>query len=287
MNLCVGRIGLVWVFILAAAWLNAGAQPMAGDRAAPEAEPKHGAEIANSLGMKLVYIPPGKFLMGSPSEEKGRFDDEEQHEVEITRGFYLGKYEVTQEAYEKVVGKNPSAFRGPKLPVETVSWNEAKEFCRVLSMKEGRGGKDGKGADGYRLPTEAEWELACRAGTKTPYHFGKTISMAQANFYNPKKMGTVEIGKYAPNAWGLHDMHGNVWEWCEDGYGRDYAKNTAKQDPKGSLSGASGYRRVIRGGSWGVDPTFCRSAVRGTNEGGQHHNIGFRIALSFVPATSQ
>jgi formylglycine-generating enzyme required for sulfatase activity len=274
----VGKIVIACLLLLGAAWVSAAAQPVP---ASPEAASKAGAEIANSIGMKLVYIPPGKFMMGSPKEEKGRFDDEEQHEVEITKGFYLGKYEVTQEEYEKVTGKNPSTFKGPKLPVETVGWSAAKEFCRLLSLKEGKGGKDGRDGTGYRLPTEAEWELACRAGMKTPYHFGETISLEQANYYNPNKNGTVEVGKYAPNAWGLHDMHGNVWEWCEDPYAPDIHKNSLPQDPRGPLKGNT-ERRVTRGGSWGSDPSFCRSAARYGRYGTVSGNIGFRVALSFV-----
>ena len=241
--------------------------------------PKAGTEITNGLGMKLVSIPPGTFLMGSPPDEMGRFDDEVQHEVEITKGFYLGKFEVTQDEYQKIAGKNASAFKGVKLPVESVSWLEAKEFCRLLSLKEGKGGKDGKGPGGYRLPTEAEWELACRAGTKTPFHFGATYSRDRANAYDAKTNEPVAVGSLAPNAWGLHDMHGNVWEWCEDFY-VDYAK-TAKQDPKGPMKG-NGERRVARGGGWGSDWRYCRSAARMSHVGRQHANVGFRVALDIV-----
>jgi len=243
------------------------------DPGEPKAGPKAGDEITNSIGMKLVYIPPGKFLMGSPEDEPGRFDDETQHEVEVVKGFYLGKYEVTQEEYQKIAEKNPSAFRGPKLPVETVGWKDAKEFCRLLSIKEGKGGKDGKGAGGYRLPTEAEWELACRAGTKTIYHFGNAISLAQANIYNAKKNGTVAVGSYAPNAWGLHDMHGNVWEWCDNFYSPNLV------DPVARIKGKT-FSYVVRGGGWGNEPNYCRSAARMRQENTISGNIGFRVALN-------
>lgn len=273
-NLCTTC--LVSLLLLNAGGLFAVAQPTE-----PKAVPKAGAEIVNGIAMKLVYIPPGKYQMGSPKGEKGRFEDEEQHEMEVARGFYLGKYEVTQEEYQKIVGKNPSAFRGPKFPVETVGWKDAKEFCRLLSIKEGKGGKDGKGPDGYRLPAEAEWEWACRAGTKSTYHFGDTISLEQANIYNPKKSGTVAIGSYAPNGWGLHDMHGNVWEWCEDYYSPDLIKYPAKPGAIGVIKGWT-YSRVVRGGGWGNDPAFCRSAARMRQENTISGNIGFRVALPCV-----
>jgi formylglycine-generating enzyme required for sulfatase activity len=222
-------------------------------------------QFTNSIGMKFVWIPPGTFIMGSPKEEKERqlFNtDETQHKVTLTKGFYMGVYTVTQEQYETVMGKNPSVFKGEKnLSVESVSWDDCQEFVKKLREKD----KDKKA---YRLPTEAEWEYACRAGTKTPFHFGETISTEQANYnggfiYGDGKKGkfrnkTTPVGSFPANAFGLFDMHGNVWQWCEDWYG-DYPQNDVV-DPQGANKSQV---RVLRGGSWGVPPDYCRSAYRG------------------------
>lgn len=196
MNTRVWRIFAAWL-------LTAGSALSQSNGDLPEA-PKPGTKYSNSIGMELVYVAPAKFLMGSPDGDPGHFDDEQQHPVEITRGFYVGCHEVTQEQYKKVVGKNPSLFRGSNLPVESVDWKTAVEFCRLLSLAEGRGDKDGQGPGSYRLPTEAEWELACRAGTTTPYCFGETITPKHANFafHHVRKNGTTEVGSFPPNAWG-------------------------------------------------------------------------------------
>lgn len=189
--------------------------------AAPRAETPR--EFTNRLGMKFVWIPPGSFLMGSPKDEEARESNEIQHKVTLTRGFYLGVYAVTQEEWRAVMGANPSRFRGvPKLPVEQVSWEDCHDFLDKLGAKDGRA---------YRLPTEAEWEYACRAGTTSPFHFGATISTEQANFNGTTGKGaegiyrlrTTPVGSFSPNGWGLYDMHGNVWQWCADGYG-EYAR---------------------------------------------------------------
>jgi formylglycine-generating enzyme required for sulfatase activity len=200
--------------------------------------------------MKLVLIPKGKFLMGSPRDEKGRLDHEEQHEVEITRPFYMGVYEVTQEQYEKVMGMNPSWFSATgggkakvkgldtrRFPVENVSWTDARIFCDKPSALE----RELAAKRVYRLPTEAEWEYTCRGGARksTPFHFGPSLSSTQANFCGSSPYGeagkgpylrrTSTIGSYKPNDFGLFDMHGNVREWCADWYDR-YGNNTNK-DP--------------------------------------------------------
>ncbi len=166
-------------------------------------------ELTNSVGMKLRLVPPGQFLMGSPPGEPGRRADENQHLVMITQAFYLAATEVTQRQWKAVLGKNPSFFTDNALPVETVSWADAADFCRKLSDK---------GGVAYRLPTEAEWEYACRAGTTTPFYTGDTISTDQANYdgnftYANGKKGefretTTDAGRFPPNAWGLHDLHG-------------------------------------------------------------------------------
>ncbi len=252
--------------------------------------------ISNSVGMKLVLIPRGKFTMGSPAEEKDRSDDEgPRHEVEITRPFYLGVYEVTQQQYEKVMGKNPSWFSTAgggadrvkgldtsEFPVESVSWKEAVEFCEKLSARKQE--KDRGRA--YRLPTEAEWEYACRAGSSSTFHFGASLSSTQANFDGNHPHGggergpflerTCKVGSYRPNAWGLYDMHGNVGEWCSDWYDRRCYGDKRRRDPQGP---ARGLDRVFRGGSWGYGSKYCRSAERswfGPNS--RSHSLGFRIA---------
>jgi len=228
----------------------------AQDKKAP---PKH---FTNSIGMKFVWIPPGTFMMGSPKEEKLRQNDETQHKVTLTKGFYMGVYTVTQEQWQEVMGKNPSFFKGEKnLPVDSVSWTDCQEFIKKLREKD----KDKKA---YRLPTEAEWEFACRAGTTTPFHFGETISTDQANYhgdfvYGNGKKGvfrnkTTPVGTFPANAWGLHDMHGNLWQWCQDWYAAEYPKNDVT-DPQGPEKGEY---RVLRGGSWCFNPGFCRSAFR-------------------------
>ena len=235
--------------------------------------------FTNSIGMKFVWIPPGSFVMGSPKEEKERGGDETQHKVTLTKGFYMGVYAMTQEQWKEVMGNNPSNFKGEKkLPVESVSWNDCQEFIKKLREND----KDKKA---YRLPTEAEWEYACRAGTTTPFHFGETISTDQANYngngtYGNGKKGvyrekTTPVGTFAANTWGLHDMHGNVWQWCQDWYG-EYPQNDLI-DPQGPKSGQS---RVLRCGSWGNAPDFCRSALRFRfSPGDRSIGCGFRVCF--------
>jgi formylglycine-generating enzyme required for sulfatase activity len=250
--------------------------PLAGQEKGP---PK---VVKNSIGMELIRVDAGKFTMGSPDTEVKREEGEDLHEVEISKAFYIGKFEVTQAEYKAVMDKNPSRFQGDKLPVETVSWVEAKEFCDKLSKKENKQ---------YTLPTEAEWEYACRAGTKTPFCYGKSVSTDDINYNGNKVYGdgkkgefrkkTTPVGSFAPNKWGLHDMHGNVWEWCEDFYDENYYKNSPKKDPKGADKGEW---RVLRGGSWDSPPEECRSAYRSGREPDSKENvIGFRVVLRTLP----
>ena len=205
--------------------------------------------ITNSLGMEFVLIPAGEFLMGSANGDK---DERPVHTVRISQAFYLEKYEVTQGQWEAVMGTNPSQFKGdPKRPVEQVSWEDAQEFIRKLNAKEG-GTK-------YRLPTEAEWEYAARAGSTTAYSFGDDVTqLGEYAWYDQNAGNTTHpVGQRKPNAWGLYDMHGNVWEWVQDWYG-DYAAATVT-DPQGSSSGSV---RVIRGGGWFGNAGDCRAAYR-------------------------
>ena len=170
----------------------------------------------NSIGMKLRLIPAGEFMMGSPGTESDRSNNETQHRVSITKPFYLGVTEVTQEQYQKVMGTNPSQFKGPQNPVERVSWAEAVEFCGKLSAMPA----EKTAGHVYRLPTEAEWEYACRSGTTTAYGFGDDASRLgdYGWFRSNSDSGTHPVGEKKPNAWGLYDMHGGVYEWCQDWY---------------------------------------------------------------------
>jgi formylglycine-generating enzyme required for sulfatase activity len=205
-------------------------------------------DLSKDVKLEMVLIPAGKFKMGSPESEKGHSKAETQHEVTLTKPFYMGKYEVTQEQWESVMGKNPSDTKGGKLPVTQVSWEDCQEFIKKLNAKT-------KG--GYRFPTEAEWEYACRAGTTTAYSFGDEITPKDANYFDSKIDKPVAVGSYKGNAFGLYDMHGNVWEWCEDWYG-DYPAG-AVTDPKGP---AKGEDRVLRGGSFLTYELFNRSSKR-------------------------
>jgi uncharacterized protein (TIGR02996 family) len=238
--------------------------------------PAVGPFFTNSIGMKFAWIPAGTFLMGSPPEEELRSDHEFRHPVTLTRGVYLGIHLVTQSSYQVVVDNNPSEYQGDDLPVHGVSRDCCQAFLRHLSELEGRV---------YHLPTEAEWEYACRAGTTTPFHFGKECNGEQANCDGNDPYGTGEtgpylgsispVGSYTPNAFGLYDMHGNVWEWCADGY-EEYPK-TAVTDPRSPENGEFG---VLRAGSWIEFPRFCRAAYReGTRAGHRAEYAGLRLAF--------
>jgi formylglycine-generating enzyme required for sulfatase activity len=230
--------------------------------------------------MELVLIPAGEFMMGTPGSETGRLFSEEfppnvrpadwvrtgkplpswvlphegpAHRVRFSKPFYMGRYEVTQAQWQAVMGNNPSYFKGSDdLPVEQVSWSDCRAFCRRLSEKTGRN---------VRLPTEAKWEYACRAGGTGKYCFGDSEGelIAYGWFRKNSGHGTHPVGGKKPNAWGLHDMHGNVSEWCRDWYGEKYYQGSPDTDPKGPSTGQS---RVLRGGSWANLAFDCRSANR-------------------------
>ncbi len=243
-------------------------------------------EITNTLGMKLVLIPAGEFLMGSPaSDNYATFDEQPTHQVRITRPFYLGVHEVTQGQYRAVAGQNPSHLKGSDdLPVESVSWSDAIAFCNKLSEREGLkpyyqvgGGLHG-GGDGYRLPTEAEWEYACRAGSTTRYCFGDDAANLGgfAWYGDNSNVKTHPVGQKRPNDWGLCDMYGNVWEWCWDWHDASYYRQSPHADPLGPPQTAN---RVDRGGSWGSDPDLCRSASRFRGDPAtRDSHLGFRVA---------
>ena len=218
-------------------------------------------EFRNSIAMDFVLIPAGSFMMGSNenSEEKP------VHRVLITQPFYMGKYEVTQAQWESVMGSNPSNFKGSNLPVEQVSWDDVDTFIRRLNQREG--------GTRYRLPTEADWEYACRAGTTGDYAGNNLDVMGWYDANAGSK--THPVGRKQPNAFGLYDMHGNVSEWCSDRYDSDYYQQSPGSNPKGSSSGSL---RVVRGGSWDFIAGYCRSAYRnGGSPGIRYGSLGFRL----------
>jgi formylglycine-generating enzyme required for sulfatase activity len=260
--------------------------------------------LTNSIDMKLRLIPAGEFQMGSPESDKDAPEDEKpQHLVRITKPFYMGVYTVTQEEYQRVMGRNSSFFSATgygkdrvaglntaRFPAEQIRWPDAVDFCRRLSEMpaEKRAGRT------YRLPTEAEWEYACRAGTTTAFNIGNSLSSRQANFngnhpYGGAEKGpflsrTSEVGSYPPNALGLYDMHGNVWQWCADWYGLNYYKESPIEDPRGPTHGS---RRVIRGGEWYGDAQDCRSAFRYADvPTGVFYVMGFRVVMTTGGSTS-
>lgn len=214
------------------------------------------------ITLNMVWIPAGTFTMGSPHTEADRYDDERQHEVTLSRGFWLGQFEVTQELWERVMRSNISWYKGADRPAENVSWDDSQVFIEKLNRLV-RGG-------GFRLPTEAEWEYACRAGT-TGSHAGMLDAMA---WYGGNAGGTTQpVGTKQPNAWGLYDMHGNVWEWCQDWFGEYPGEVT---DPSGPPSGSN---RVYRGGCWFNRDRDCRSALRWAyHPSYRDYDLGFRLA---------
>lgn len=254
------------------------------------AQPAPEKVITNSIDMKLTLIPAGKFVMGSPAGESERDAEEVQHEVTITKPFYMGVHEVTQAQFQKLMGKNNSHHKGPDLPAEQVRFPEAEIFCKRLSELEA----ERKAGRVYRLPTEAEWEYACRGGTTTTFHVGNTLSAEQANFNGNYPFGdaakganlqkTAKVGSYPPNAWGLYDMHGNVSEWCSDFYDPDYYKTSPKADPKGPAKGvmatgfANNFFMVVRGGNWLDEGRALRSAYRYRFQSSEPYRlVGFRV----------
>ena len=250
-------------------------------------------DFGEGVKLEMVLVPEGKFKMGFTKKGLAELKVEiqeyfkkilkkelvkedldavdliiswqgKQHEVTLTKPYYMGKYEVTQEQYEAVMGKNPSDIKGAKLPVANVSWLDCKEFIKKLNAKTN---------GGYRLPTEAEWEYACRAGTTTAYSFGDKMTPKDANYEDSKIGKPVEVGSYQPNAFGLYDMHGNVWEWCEDWHG-EYP--FAVTYPKGP---ATGENRVLRGGSFDLTVSSARSSYRLYITPTDRFNFfGFRLA---------
>jgi formylglycine-generating enzyme required for sulfatase activity len=245
-----------------------------------------GQEKKSDPSGNMVRIIGGTFTMGSPGNEKNRSSNEVQHPVTLG-DFYMGKYPVTQKEYQEVMWTNPSNFKGDNLPVEMVSWYDAIEYCNKRSQKEGLipaytvNGENvtwNSNTSGYRLPTEAEWEYACRAGTLTAYNTGEGISY-NTGWYDKNSGGeTHPVGEYPANAWELYDMHGNVYEWCWDWYG-DYTKKWNYKDVLTDPQGEStGHFRISRGGCWKYDANLLRSAYRGYHQPTDRENcLGFRL----------
>ena len=239
----------------------------------PNAPKEKTIDMGNGIKMEFVLIPAGEFDMGSPSTERDRDTDEGPvRRVKISKPFYMGKYEVTQEQYYVVAKYKPSRFKQEGHPVEGVSWDQANKFCKKLS--EIKGGS-------YRLPTEAEWEYACRAGSQGRFYFGDDLTFSQIEQYawysKNSDSATHPVGEKKPNAFGLYDMHGNVWEWCGDWYATDYSHHSIAVDSHGPLIGKS---RVLRGGGWFRNAIYCRSANRSGLEPvyGRDY-LGFRVVL--------
>jgi formylglycine-generating enzyme required for sulfatase activity/tRNA A-37 threonylcarbamoyl transferase component Bud32 len=241
-------------------------------------------DLGNGVKLEMVEIPAGTFYMGSPENEVGRNDSEgPQHQVNVPN-FFIGKYPLTQAQYQAIIGNNPAHFKGNNRPVERVSWNNAVAFCQKLSQKTGKN---------YKLPSEAQWEYACRAGTTTPFYFGESITPDLVNYDGngvyaaaPKgqyRKQTTDVGTFPPNAFGLYDMHGNVWEWCED----DWQENYINAPVNGSALISRSDYKLLRGGSWNDFPGYCRSACR-FNYSLDYHDydlIGFRVVCSGAART--
>lgn len=278
-----------------------------------------GLRKSKVIGLELALIDPGEFKMGSPIGEPNRRNDEPHHEVKFTKPFLIGKYEVTQDEYQKIMKTNPSwfsrtgggsdkvkAFDTGRFPVDRVTWYDAIEFCNRLSQQDGYEPyykmtdikkEDGwireakvtvLGGNGFRLPTEAEWEFVCRAGTTTPFHYGRASTGVESNVKavpptgyaapprKPDLNRTTTVGSYKPNRWGVYDMHGNAGEWCWDWYDREYYDTSPKADPQGPEKGT---HRVLRGGNWLVSNGSCRAASRFFHTPNEStYYTGFRVA---------
>jgi formylglycine-generating enzyme required for sulfatase activity len=281
--------------VLCAAVLLAGLALCQSDNKQKELPGTVKVDLGGGVTMEFVRIKAGKFRMGSPKSERYRGPDEEQHEVEITRDFYLGQYAVTQQQYEALMGTNPSWYSAKGegkervqglatscFPVENVSWEDAVRYCAKLTEKHGKGGRK------FRLPTEAEWEYACRAGTETPFSFGASCNGTEANCGGDDPYGTsvkgpnlgrpCAVGSYRPNAWGLYDMHGNVWQWCQDWYG-PYG-DLGNKDPLRTDKIKDEGDRVVRGGCWMHEARCCRAAYRAMLlPRYRDSSVGFRVAF--------
>ena len=244
-------------------------------------------------GVHVVFrwIEPGNFMMGSPEKEKGRFSREDHHQVTLSEGFWLAETTVTQVLWEAVMEQNPSEFKGGNLPVENISWNDCQVFLKKMS--------DHHTELELRLPWESEWEYACRAGAETAFNFGDEVSYEEANYRGVWEYGdsddwanqalrqTAVVKSYSCNAWGLYEMHGNVWEWCQDHW-LERLGSEAVSDPKQQLGAKKGARRVVRGGSWNGSGRNVRSAYRSHySPDFRYFNLGLRLSLGQPSGSSR
>ena len=258
-----GAALVLWVALVGYGIVRAADAPPTSAQA-----PKPGGTVANSVGMKLAYVPAGEFDMGSAAGEKGHEHDESRHRVRISRAFRIGATEVTQAQWQAVMGRRRGRFEGDDLPVEDISWKETVAFCEKLSKTEGKT---------YRLPTEAEWEYACRAGTDGRFAGDRLEELAW--FDDNSDARTHPVATKKPNAGGLYDVHGNVAEWCADYYAPAYPSGDVV-DPAGPAEGKS---RVVRGGSWASLARGCRCASRGNMPSAyQMRTIGFRVVMELA-----
>jgi formylglycine-generating enzyme required for sulfatase activity len=233
------------------------AEDVAGHTGAPQ-------PITTTSGVEMVLIPAGEFVMG---DDRGEEDERPAHRVGLS-AFYMDTCEVTQESFRQLTGRSPAKFKGPDRPVERVSWYDAAQYCNARSLREGLSPCYDRETlqcdfrvDGYRLPTEAEWEYACRAGTTTRWSFGSDPGKLGKHAWSKENAAktTHPVRRKSPNPWGLYDMHGNVWEWCNDFFGERYQQSGPSKDPHGPVSGQE---RVLRGGSWASSGESCRSSAR-------------------------
>jgi formylglycine-generating enzyme required for sulfatase activity len=237
-------------------------------------------DLGNEVKIEMVFIPGGKFFMGASATERGSQKSERPQHLVSVPSFFMGRYPLTQAQYEALMGNNPSYFKGENLPVEQVNWNDAQDFCRELNKRSRRK---------YGLPSEAQWEYACRAGTKTSFYFGETITPQIANYngnytYKSEEKGVYRskptpVGSFPPNGFGLHDVHGNVWEWCEDEWHANY--EGAPTDGSVWINIKNNNFRLLRGGSWDINPINCRSARRiRWSADGRGSDVGFRLVCA-------
>ncbi len=253
-----GLFGIGLILCLQAAGINGGGRDRQSDAIKPEPKKTVDFDLGGGVKMDLVLLGPGSFMMGDPKGEK---DEKPVHKVTISKSFYMGKFDVTQEQWQGVMGGNPSHFKGARNPVDSVSWEACQAFIKKLNEKFAASGAT------FSLPTEAQWEYACRAGASTRYGFGdEEARLGEYGWFETNAGGqTHPVGEKKPNAWGLYDMQGNLWQWCADWYDGSYYKKSPATDPTGPSEpgGPSGVSsRALRGGCWGDPASCCRCACR-------------------------